>query len=396
MKNKWLCLPVALSLFLTACQSASGAVVVSNTPISLGKGIETLAGKIAEEYLVFDFATERVVQMENTIVSCLHYVEANRARYEEYQRVHPEMTPWDVVTHVNIGLDKPFYTGIQTVNDPSNLLTLCNKYWKLPDGYVPPDLRKLSSGLAVGSANQMRSEAADAFERLCADAKKEGYTILAQSAYRSEATQKSLYARYASQDGIEAADIYSARAGHSDHQTGLVVDVKNGSRPYNRFGQTAEYQWAKDNIHKYGFIIHYPPGKQEITGYKTEEWHWRYVGKETATALYQLGITLDEYWAIFQSGSAHTAPPSLASDTPDSITLRQGNTYTFQFRPEGSLSVPTFTTGDGAVLATSGFSFRQGAYLLTVQGLAPGTTNVYVTFQGQAPVQLCSVTVQGA
>ena len=394
MKNKWLCLPVALALLLTACQSASGAAVAVSTPVSLGTRIEKLVQKATEVHLVFNLAVGSVTQTENTLESCLHYVGANRARYEDYQKAHPELDPWDVVTYVNIGLDHPFYTNIQTTVNPDSLLALCNKYWKMPDGYAPSDLRRLPASLAAGSANQMRREAADAFEQLCADAQKEGYTILAQSAYRSYATQVSLYARYAAQDGTANADIYSARAGHSDHQTGLVVDVKNGSRPYNRFGQTAEYQWAKDNIHKYGFIIHYPSGKQAITGYKTEEWHWRYVGKETATALYTLGITLDEYWAIFQSGSAHTDPPSLTSDTTERLTLQQGAAYTFQFKPAGSLSIPTFTTGDGTVLRTSGLSFRQGKYLLSVQGLAPGSTNLYVSFDGQAPIRLCSVTVQ--
>ncbi|WP_195985643.1 M15 family metallopeptidase [Clostridium sp. D33t1_170424_F3] len=324
--------------------------------------------------------------------ACLHYLESNRADYLAYQQKHPELEAWDVVTQVNIGLNRPFYTDIQTVADPDSLLVLCNKYWKLPDGYAPADLRSLSPSLAAGSANQMRREAADAFEALCADAGAAGYTIRAQSAYRSYSTQKSLYARYAARDGAAGADIYSARAGHSDHQTGLVVDVKNATQPYNRFGQTAEYQWAKDNIHKYGFIIHYPEGSQPITGYKTEEWHWRYVGKEAAAAIYNFGITLDEYCAIFLTGNT-AGTPSLTSDTPEQISVKAGDTYTFLLKPQGALQVPTFTTGNGEVLATCGLHYSGGNYYVSVRGVAPGSTNVYASFPGQAPVRCCSVTV---
>ena len=276
MKNKWILLPVAAALLLTSCQSASGAAVYRNNPLELAQRVGQTVQKSTEIHLSADFAEPTP---QESLSACLHYIAANQERYLSYQSAHPEMSPWDVVTYVNIGLDHPFYTNIQTVSDPAGLLALCNKYWKLPDGYEPSDLRPLSSRVAVGVSNQMRSEAADAFEQLCADAKKEGYTILAQSAYRSYARQKSLYSQYAAQDGTEGADVYSSRAGHSDHQTGLVVDVKNASLPYNRFGETAEYQWAKDNIYKYGFIIHYPEGKQAITGYKTEEWHLSYVGK---------------------------------------------------------------------------------------------------------------------
>lgn len=395
MNNKWLLFPVTVALLLTSCQSASGATVYENAPVQLAEQVGGLVRKSTEIHLSPLLGFDSMGRTpEEALAANLHFVEGNRERYLRYQQTHPELDSWDVVTQVNIGLDKPFYTGIQTVPDPNSLTVLCNKYWSLPADYVPQDLRGLSSGIVAGASNQIRREAADAFEQLCADAKAQGYTILCQSAYRSYAAQDSLYRRYAAQDGASNADIYSARAGHSDHQTGLVVDVKNASRPYNQFGQTAEYQWAKDHIHEYGFMIHYPEGKQDITGYKPEAWHWRYVGKETATALYRLGLTLDEYCAVFQSGSGRTEAPSLTSDTPDSLTIRQGAGYTFQFSPTGSLSVPTFTTGSGEVLTTSGFSFRQGTYLLTVQGVAPGSTNLYVTFAGQAPIRLCSVTVQ--
>lgn len=100
-------------------------------------------------------------------------------------------------------------------------------------------------------------------------------------------------------DGKENADTYSARAGFSEHQTGLAIDVKNATVAYDKFGTTPEYQWAKDNVQKYGFIIRYLPSTIDITGYQSEEWHFRYVGVDTATAVYNLGITYDEYCARY-------------------------------------------------------------------------------------------------
>ena len=171
MKNKWILLPVAAALLLTSCQSASGAAVYRNNPLELAQRVGQTVQKSTEIHLSADFAEPTP---QESLSACLHYIAANQERYLSYQSAHPEMSPWDVVTYVNIGLDHPFYTNIQTVSDPAGLLALCNKYWKLPDGYEPSDLRPLSSRVAVGVSNQMRSEAAGAFEQLCADAKKRG------------------------------------------------------------------------------------------------------------------------------------------------------------------------------------------------------------------------------
>ena len=150
-----------------------------------------------------------------------------------------------------------------------------------------------------GKTRYLRAEAAAAFEQLCAGAAADGYTILGQSGYRSYSYQEQLYNNYVARDGQAAADTYSARPGFSEHQTGLAMDICNGTLSYTEFGQTAEYEWAKEHLHEYGFVLHYLPGTEQITGYMTEEWHIRYVGVETATRIHELGITLDEYCATY-------------------------------------------------------------------------------------------------
>jgi len=176
---------------------------------------------------------------------------------------------------------------------------LCNKYNSLPDSYVPSDLVDVTTANSAASGLKLRKEAAQAFDKLCAGAKQAGYTILGASGYRSYSTQKSLYNNYVASDGVTKADTYSARAGFSEHQTGLAIDVKNATVAYDSFGTTPEYQWAKGNIQKYGFIIRYLPSTTGITGYMSEEWHFRYVGVDTAQAVYALGITYDEYCARY-------------------------------------------------------------------------------------------------
>ena len=231
------------------------------------------------------------------------YLAQNAVRYADYAALHPEFTPQQAVTYVNIGLDREFYTQVETVADPDNLLVLCNKYHQLPDGYEPADLTQISAAHSNGGKTlYLRAEAAAAFEALCEAAAAEGYTILGQSGYRSYAYQQQLYDNYAARDGQAAADTYSARPGFSEHQTGLAMDICNGALSYTEFGQTAEYAWAKENLHRYGFVLHYLPETQWITGYMTEEWHIRYVGTETAEKIHELGITFDEYCAAYLQG----------------------------------------------------------------------------------------------
>ena len=228
------------------------------------------------------------------------YRAENTERYAAYAEQNPDLAAQQVVSYVNIGLDRPFYTEVETIADPDHLLVLCNKYHQLPDGYEPADLVAISSAYCNGGkALYLRAEAAAAFEQLCAGSAAEGYTILGQSGYRSYSYQEQLYNNYAARDGQAAADTYSARPGFSEHQTGLAMDICNGSLSYTDFGQTSEYTWAKEHLAEYGFVLHYLPGTEQITGYMTEEWHIRYVGVETAKEIDQLGITLDEYCASY-------------------------------------------------------------------------------------------------
>ena len=133
------------------------------------------------------------------------------------------------------------------------------------------------------------------FEEMKKDATELNLNLYISSGYKSYDTQDVVYNRYVSQDGKEIADTYSARPGHSEHQSGLAFDLNTVN---DAFSKTDEGKWVSKNAYKYGFIIRYPEGKLDITGYKYESWHLRYVGKELASKLYNNGdwITLEEYF----------------------------------------------------------------------------------------------------
>lgn len=219
-------------------------------------------------------------------------------RYLAYAKQYPELSKIDVITRVNIGLDQDYYSNTKDSPYLNQIYLLSNKYISMPSNYVPDQLESISTSCAR-SGMQLVKEAKEAFEILCQDAKKDGYTIRAMSSYRSYDYQVNLYNRYVEQDGKEEADTYSARAGFSEHQTGLVVDVDNRKIDYTEFESTKEFTWMQENAHRYGFILRYPEGKENITGYQYESWHYRYVGEEIATYIHENKITFDEYYVRF-------------------------------------------------------------------------------------------------
>jgi len=133
------------------------------------------------------------------------------------------------------------------------------------------------------------------FKLLVKAAAEEGLNIYNSSAYRSYEHQKNTYEKNVKNYGKATADTFSARPGHSEHQTGLAIDVNTIN---DAFAKTDESKWLKDHAHEFGFIIRYPEGKSDITGYKYEPWHIRYLGVDWATKIYESGLTLEEYFGI--------------------------------------------------------------------------------------------------
>ncbi|MBR3970005.1 MAG: D-alanyl-D-alanine carboxypeptidase family protein [Ruminococcus sp.] len=164
---------------------------------------------------------------------------------------------------------------------------IANKSYSLPKSYNPGSLT---------------SDTYSAFQSLVQSAANDGINIYLSSGFRSYETQEQIYNEYVSNHGQATADTFSARPGHSEHQTGMAIDVNTID---DSFAGTPEAIWLEEHCTEYGFIIRYPKGKQDITGYKYEPWHIRYVGKDVAQAIKNHGaaigdpyITLEEYFSI--------------------------------------------------------------------------------------------------
>lgn len=203
----------------------------------------------------------------------------------------------DVVTYVNANLDKEYYSSDNLISneDASKIDVLVNKYHKLDENYEPSDLTIIDSKYASGT-QKLRKEAQIKFEVMASDMAKENLKIYAGSTYRSYTYQKGLYDRYVKKDGFAAAETYSARSGYSEHQLGLAVDIVNGKWDYLSENDK-EYDYLVKNSYKYGFILRYPRGSEYVTGYMFEDWHFRYLGVELATKVFNSGLTYDEYIA---------------------------------------------------------------------------------------------------
>lgn len=173
---------------------------------------------------------------------------------------------------------------------------LVNKTYHLEDSYVPKDLVKVDIEFlpeATEEERYMTKAAADALEKLVAGAAEDGVSLRGLSGYRSYETQRTLYNYNIEVNGQSYTDRYVAPPGGSEHQLGEAMDL--GTQWGWIYEGCVEAQWLADNAHKYGFIIRYEEGKEDITGFNYEPWHIRYLGVKTAKKIYGSNITLEEY-----------------------------------------------------------------------------------------------------
>ncbi|WP_353625963.1 M15 family metallopeptidase [Bacillus sp. JCM 19041] len=189
--------------------------------------------------------------------------------------------------------------GVSTLANPENIAANVNPEYRLPDGYEPPDLVAPDIRFSFDDdvdKRYVREEAGAALEELFAAAEMDGHILYAISGYRSFDRQESIYGNAINQDGADQDTV--AEPGHSEHQTGLAMDVSSESvnmELTTEFKETPEGSWLAENAHHFGFIIRYPEGADEITGYSYEPWHLRYVGEEVAQDIFDNQFTLEEY-----------------------------------------------------------------------------------------------------
>ncbi|EAD5840759.1 TPA_asm: D-alanyl-D-alanine carboxypeptidase family protein [Listeria innocua] len=193
--------------------------------------------------------------------------------------------------------------GIQYIENEENMLVLANKDYSLQPTYTPPDLVRPNVTFSFGNEQvekaQLRKEAGTALEEMFKAADKDGKKLFAVSGYRSYKRQQEVFQAEVNSKGDKKAREAVAYPGTSEHQTGLAMDISSENQSYElteAFGNTPEGKWLEENAHNYGFILRYMKGREDITKYQYESWHYRYVGKDAATIIYKNNWTLEEFF----------------------------------------------------------------------------------------------------
>ncbi len=306
---------------LTTLQEMGGFVVKTDSQNKIVSIVDEV------EYSV----SEKLIKQEK-------YSYFNPELIEEYftfMLENPDLQGVDSIIAVNEGLYRPFYEDTTVIDNPSDISALVNKYFSLPSVYEPVDL------VDKGDGKSLRQSAYRAFNEVVRELNKSGKNLYLMSAYRGYNRQEYLYNKYVKEDGQEYADISSARPGFSEHQTGLSMDVLHVSNVASslteaNFQDSKEYEWMVENAYKYGLILRYPKGMEEITGYMYEPWHWRYVGEDVATFMKENEIeTLEEFHAL--RGASTEKFPELSQRTD------KGEAFTQSFMlEENTIDILTY------------------------------------------------------
>ena len=236
------------------------------------------------------------------IINDKYFIYDNFYQYLDYLNNNLDIPIRGIIEIVNTNRDNEYYTNIQKTDISKNELIIVNKYYSLDKDYVPESLVTISSTYSWGSygSQKVTEDTFNAYMDMWEDAYENGYYLMVSSSYRTYDKQDSVYNEYKKTGGTEYADSYAARPGFSEHQSGYTLDIFEKTESSKKTFHTSEaYNWLKNNAHNYGFILRYPEDKENITGYSFESWHYRYVGIDAATYIYQNGITFDEYYEYF-------------------------------------------------------------------------------------------------
>lgn len=191
------------------------------------------------------------------------------------------------------------YAQTYPVFNEGNYDMLVNKQYYLNSGFAPASLPELSTRYA-SSGITLDAGAADALKELCENGRSMGLVFYALSGFRPYSEQEKTYNNNVGTKGQQEADLTVARPGFSEHQTGLSIDLAAGGESRGLpFAESPEFSWVRENAENYGWILRYPEGKEQITGYSYEPWHYRYVGKEIALKVKASGLTYDEYYLLY-------------------------------------------------------------------------------------------------
>lgn len=233
-----------------------------------------------------------------------YYIHNNLEKYIAYSEKNKKKSNTEIVAIINTHQEENAYEEIKESDTSKDVLLNVNKYYKLNEDYEPLELTNIPLQYAYAN-NKLSKIANDAFINMWNAAKNDNLSLIVNTSYRTYKTQETMYENTKAVSGGRTADTTVARPGHSDHQTGLSIDVfEINYQSMATFKESPAYTWLKENAYKYGFIERYPEGKENITGFTYEPWHWRYVGEEAAKRIQEENITFDEYYAYYIENQA--------------------------------------------------------------------------------------------
>lgn len=285
-------LGVSASFFLPKNNTEKNPNEEDNVLEKMGYSIEEIAFIETLNNDKQDIFKDEYITYFNELLKQKYFISNN---YEEYIKNYDKYEE-DVIEIVNANRHFEYYLNINKSDLTKDHLVLVNKYFQLDENYEPTDLNKVTIGYGY-----LRKAANDALIKMNAEAKTDNINLYVTSSFRPYSTQERLYNNYVNNDGVMEADRYSARPGHSEHQTGLAIDFIRPGGSFSTFHESNDFEWLIDNAYKYGFILRYPENKEDITGFMYESWHYRYVGEEIALYIHENKITYDEYYAYYLS-----------------------------------------------------------------------------------------------
>lgn len=266
------------------------------------KDIKLLSKYLSEKELI-KLSKDKKDKNLLSLMNNKFYIHKNLNEYLEFLDLNSSKTVDEIIQTVNIHRNHEYYEYSLDTDMSKDYGIIVNKYYHLSGDYEPDDLVTISTKYSWGNSGsqKIRNDAYDAYIEMHQAAQTEANIyLMVNSSYRKYSEQERVYNNYKTSHGEAYADSIAARPGFSEHQTGLALDIFSlSSSAQATFKDSDAYKWLKDNSYKYGFILRYPDGKENITGYKFESWHYRYVGKDLAKKIYESGLTFDEYYAYY-------------------------------------------------------------------------------------------------
>jgi len=245
--------------------------------------IERLNEEEINKILEIDYNSKLV-----SILNEKYYIPDNLFEYINHTKNEDNLN--NLISEVNVGANNDWYTKKKETNIDKETKMLVNKFNYLNTNYSPNDIVQIKNWYAY-NGHKIKEEVNKQYVKMWEAANKEGLVLLVNSSFRTFDEQQKEYDKF--------GDDYASRPGFSEHQTGLALDIITYNIIGNEFENTNEFKWLQRNAHKFGFILRYPKNKENITGYKYESWHYRYLGVNLATKVYESNLTYDEYYAYY-------------------------------------------------------------------------------------------------